>query len=61
MRHNPCEWTPGGRELEQQLTVGGPGQAIIAESQRLRRELERLSDLLRQHGIEPNGGATRTA
>ena len=47
--------------LEQQLTAGVGGQAIIAENQRLLRELERLRDLLRQHGIEPDGGTARTA
>jgi hypothetical protein len=31
-------------------------QALIAENQRVHRELERLRDLLRQHGIELNGG-----
>ena len=47
--------------LEQQLTVGGGGQAMLAENQRLHRELDRLRDLLRQHGIEPDGGTARTA
>jgi len=50
--------------LENQLPevmVASGGQAIIAENQRLRRELERLRDLLRQHGIEPDGGTARTA
>jgi prophage maintenance system killer protein len=47
--------------LEQQLTVGISGQALIAENQRLHRELDRLRDLLRQHGIEPSGGTARTA
>jgi ATP-dependent Clp protease ATP-binding subunit ClpA len=47
--------------LEQQLTAGVSGQALIAENQRLHRELDRLRDLLRQHGIEPNGGTARTA
>jgi len=47
--------------LEQQLTAGVGGRAIIAENQRLLRELERLGDLLRQHGIEPDGGTARTA
>jgi hypothetical protein len=47
--------------LEQQLTVGEGGHAIIAENQRLHRELDRLRDLLRQHGIEPDGGTARTA
>jgi ATP-dependent Clp protease ATP-binding subunit ClpA len=47
--------------LEQQLTAGGGGQAMLAENQRLHRELDRLRDLLRQHGIEPDGGTARTA
>ncbi len=47
--------------LENQLTVGVAGQAVIAENQRLHRELDRLRDLLRQHGIEPDGGTARTA
>jgi prophage maintenance system killer protein len=47
--------------LEQQLTIGMGGQAMLAENQRLHRELDRLRDLLRQHGIEPDGGTARTA
>jgi len=47
--------------LEQQLTAGVGGQAVIAENQRLHRELDRLRDLLRQHGIEPDGGTAQTA
>jgi ATP-dependent Clp protease ATP-binding subunit ClpA len=31
-------------------------QAVIEENQRLHGEVERLRGLLRQHGIEPNGG-----
>ena len=49
------------QRLEQQLTAGVGAQAIIAENRRLRRELDRLRDLLRQHGIEPDGGTARTA
>jgi hypothetical protein len=47
--------------MEQQLAIGAGGQAIIAENQELRRELGRLRDLLRQHGIEPDDGTARTA
>jgi hypothetical protein len=47
--------------LENQLTAGVAGQAILAENQRLRRELEHLRDLLRQHGIEPDSGTARSA
>jgi Clp amino terminal domain, pathogenicity island component len=48
-------------QLEQQLTADMGSQAVIAENQRLYRELDRLSELLRQHGIEPEGGTTQTA
>jgi prophage maintenance system killer protein len=47
--------------LEHRWTAGLDVQAIIADNQRLRRELDRLRDLLRQHGIEPDGGTARTA
>src|SRR6266542_2762130 len=46
---------------EREWTAGADVQAVIAENQRVHRELERLRDLLRQHGIEPNGGTARTA
>jgi prophage maintenance system killer protein len=47
--------------LENQLTAGAAGQAILAENQRLRGELQRLRGLLRQHGIEPDSGSARPA
>jgi Clp amino terminal domain, pathogenicity island component len=47
--------------LENQLTVGAAGQVILGENQRLRHELQRLRDLLRQHGIEPDSGNARPA
>jgi prophage maintenance system killer protein len=47
--------------LERQLTAGTDVQAVIAENRRVHRELDRLRDLLRQHGIEPDGGAAKTA
>jgi ATP-dependent Clp protease ATP-binding subunit ClpC len=46
---------------EREWTAGVDVQAVIAENQRVHRELERLRGLLRQHGIEPNGGTPRTA
>lgn len=49
------------QRLENQLTVGPDSRAIIAENRRLHRELDRLRDLLRQHGIEPDDGTARTA
>ena len=47
--------------LEQEWAAGVDGRAVIAENQRVHRELNRLRDLLRQHGIEPDGGTARTA
>jgi hypothetical protein len=49
------------RRLEDQLTCGMDVQAVIAENQRVHRELDRLRDLLRQHGIEPDGGTAQSA
>jgi ATP-dependent Clp protease ATP-binding subunit ClpC len=36
-------------------------QVILAENQRLHRELDRLRGVLRDHGIEPDGGTARSA
>src|SRR6266545_3219851 len=36
-------------------------EAVTEENQRLHREVERLRDLLRQRGIEPDGGNSQTA
>jgi hypothetical protein len=47
--------------LERQWAAGADVQAVIAENQRVHGELDRLRDLLRQHGIEPDGGTARTA
>jgi prophage maintenance system killer protein len=47
--------------LEVEWAAGADVQAVIAENQRVHRELDRLRDLLRQHGIEPDGGTARTA
>jgi Clp amino terminal domain, pathogenicity island component len=46
---------------EQQWAAGADVGAVIAENRRVHRELDRLRDLLRQHGIEPDGGTARTA
>jgi Clp amino terminal domain, pathogenicity island component len=35
--------------------------AVVQENQNLHSEVERLRELLRQHGIEPNGGTAQTA
>jgi Clp amino terminal domain, pathogenicity island component len=47
--------------LEQEWAAGVDVPAVIAENERVHRELDRLRDLLRQHGIEPDGGTARTA
>ncbi len=49
------------RRLEDQLTSGMDVQAVIAENQRVYLELGRLRDLLRRHGIEPDGGTAQSA
>jgi prophage maintenance system killer protein len=61
LRDQERQLLDGKLRLEQQLTAGAGGQAVIAENQRLHRELERLRDLLRQHDIEPDGGTAQTA
>jgi prophage maintenance system killer protein len=61
LRDRERQLLAGKLRLEQQLTAGVGGQAMLAENQRLHRELDRLRDLLRQHGIEPDGGTARTA
>jgi hypothetical protein len=47
--------------LEHERAAGVDVRAVIAGNQRVHRELDRLGDLLRQHGIEPDGGTARTA
>jgi ATP-dependent Clp protease ATP-binding subunit ClpC len=47
--------------LEQEWAAGVDVRAVITENQRVHRELDRLRALLRQHGIEPDGGTARTA
>jgi hypothetical protein len=47
--------------LEQQRTAGVDVQAVVAENQRMHRELDRMRGLLREHGTEPDNGTARTA
>jgi ATP-dependent Clp protease ATP-binding subunit ClpA len=47
------------RELE--WRAGVDLAAVVQENQRLHREVERLRELLRRHGIEPGGGTAETA
>jgi ATP-dependent Clp protease ATP-binding subunit ClpA len=46
---------------EQEWAAGVDLAAVIQENHNLHREVERLRELLRQHGIEPDGGTTQTA
>jgi ATP-dependent Clp protease ATP-binding subunit ClpC len=46
---------------EQEWTAGVDLAAVIQENHNLHREVERLRELLRRHGIEPDGGTTKTA
>jgi ATP-dependent Clp protease ATP-binding subunit ClpA len=48
-------------EREQEWTAGVDLAAVIQENHNLHREVERLRELLRQHGIEPDGGTAQTA
>lgn len=47
--------------LEQQWAAGVDVQAVVAENQRVHRELDRIRGLLREHGIEPDDGTAQTA
>jgi Clp amino terminal domain, pathogenicity island component len=48
-------------QIEQIWTAGVDVGAVVEENQRLHRQVERLQGLLRQHGIEPDGGTSQTA
>jgi ATP-dependent Clp protease ATP-binding subunit ClpA len=48
-------------EWERAWTAGVDLAAVVQENQHLHREVERLRELLRRHGIEPDGGTTQTA
>jgi ATP-dependent Clp protease ATP-binding subunit ClpA len=48
-------------EWERAWTAGVDLAVVVQENQHLHREVERLRELLRRHGIEPNGGTTQTA
>ena len=43
-------------ERERAWTAGVDLAAVVGENQRLHREVERLRELLRRHGVEPDGG-----
>jgi ATP-dependent Clp protease ATP-binding subunit ClpC len=46
---------------EREWTAGVDLTAVIQENHNLHREVERLRELLRERGIEPNGGTAQTA
>jgi ATP-dependent Clp protease ATP-binding subunit ClpA len=48
-------------EREREWTAGVDLEAVVQENQRLHSEVQRLRELLRRHGIEPDGGTTQTA
>jgi ATP-dependent Clp protease ATP-binding subunit ClpA len=48
-------------ERERAWTAGVDLEAVLQENENLHREVERLRELLRQHGIEPDGGTAQTA
>jgi ATP-dependent Clp protease ATP-binding subunit ClpC len=52
-----------GRLVEQERawTAGVDLEAVLQENQRLHSEVQRLRELLRRHGIEPDGGTAQTA
>lgn len=48
-------------KLEHELTASGDLTALIGENRRLLADVDRLRDLLRMYGIEPDGGSARSA
>jgi ATP-dependent Clp protease ATP-binding subunit ClpA len=48
-------------EWERAGAAGVDLAAVVQDNQRLHREVERLRELLRRHGIEPEDGTTQTA
>jgi ATP-dependent Clp protease ATP-binding subunit ClpA len=48
-------------EREREWTAGVDLAAVVQENHHLQVEVERLRELLRQHGIDPGGGTAQTA
>jgi hypothetical protein len=48
-------------QVEQMWTAGADLDTVVEENQRLHQQVERLLGLLRQHGIEPDGGTSQGA
>jgi prophage maintenance system killer protein len=61
LRDREDQLRAGQLRLEQQWAAGIDVQAVVAENQRVHRELDRMRGLLREHGIEPDDGTARTA
>jgi len=47
--------------IERQLTAGADLQTVLAENERMHREIDRLRDVLLRHGIDPDNGAAKSA
>ena len=61
LRDREDQLRAGKLRLEQQWAAGVDVQAVVAENQRVHRELDRMRGLLREHGIEPDDGTAQTA
>ena len=61
LRDREDQLRAGKLRLEQQWAAGVDVQAVVAENQRVHRELDRMRGLLREYGIEPDDGTARTA
>jgi ATP-dependent Clp protease ATP-binding subunit ClpA len=61
LRDQEKQLLPRLAEREQEWTAGVDLAAVIQENHKLHSEVERLRDLLRRHGIDPDGGAEETA
>jgi prophage maintenance system killer protein len=47
--------------LERQLTAGTDFQTVLAENESMHREIDRLRAMLREHGIDPDNSAAKSA
>ena len=61
LRDREDQLRAGQLRLEQQWAAGVDVQAVVAENQRVHRELDRMRGLLREYGIEPDDGTAQTA
>jgi hypothetical protein len=61
LRDREKQLLTGLTKREQEWTAGVDLAAVVGENRNLHREVDRLRELLRQHGIEPDGGTAQTA